>query len=76
MFGFPPPDFMPCQQCGASVASGTDHQHECDPDRKLSYELVQLKRFERFEAELRRWLSTPPGRFASFWAEYDRRRLA
>jgi hypothetical protein len=70
----PPPAFMPCPECGASVASGSGALHCCDPQRLLDYSLFPLRaELAGFDAELRAWLASPPGCFAVWSAEHERR---
>ena len=78
MFGsLPQPAFMPCPTCGASVVRGHQNEHVCDETRRTSYELVQARlEADRFDTELSRWLGSPPGRFAVFYAERQRRQAA
>jgi hypothetical protein len=75
MFGsLPQPAFMPCPNCGASVARGDDDQHVCDPEQRTRYETFRVMlELERFDGELTTWLLTPAGRFAMFYAERGRR---
>ncbi len=72
---FPQPDYMPCSHCGASVARTEADGHVCEPERKLDFEVFQLRdRLEAFETELGRYLETPRGRFEAWIAEQDRPR--
>jgi hypothetical protein len=78
MFGsLPQPAFMPCPSCGASLARGSQEEHVCDEAQRTSYELLQLRiESDRFDGELTRWLASPHGRFAVYYAERDRRQAA
>jgi hypothetical protein len=78
MFGsLPQPAFMPCPNCGASVARGRLNEHVCDEAQQASYELFQIRtEADRFDNELTRWLETPSGRFAVYYVERERRRAA
>jgi hypothetical protein len=72
---FPQPQYMPCNNCGASVARSEAEGHVCEPERKLDFEVFQLREeLEAFEAELGSFLETPRGRFEAWIAERDRRR--
>jgi hypothetical protein len=64
--------------CGASVARGERAGHVCDEKRRTQYELFHLVQSEvaGFEDELASYLSTPEGRFHTWYAERDRRRAA
>jgi hypothetical protein len=78
MFGsLPQPAFMPCPVCGASVARGKQAEHVCDEAQRASYEVLQLRiEADRFDHELMRWLASPAGRFAVYYAERQRLRAA
>ena len=73
MLSFPQPHFMPCAECGASVARSDTDCHVCDADRRLDYVLLQL-RDERaaFETQLAAYLDTPQGRFEAWYASRRR----
>lgn len=75
VFGSPPqPAFMPCPDCGASVARDEQETHVCDPDQRARYESFQVRlEVERFDSELTGWLRSAAGRFAIFYAERQRR---
>jgi hypothetical protein len=78
MFGsLPQPAYLPCPMCGASVARGLQDEHECDEAQRLSYELLQIRlESDRFDLELERWLGSPAGRFAEYYAARQRRPAA
>ena len=78
MFGsLPQPAHMPCPDCGASVLRAAEAKHVCDEAQRTSYELFQVRlEAERFDTELTRWLASPNGRFAVFYAARQRRRAA
>jgi hypothetical protein len=78
MFGSAPqPAFLPCRACGASVAREQHEEHVCDPEQLARYESFQVRlELERFDGELTNWLRTPAGRFATFYAERERRQAA
>ena len=60
----PEPAFMPCPDCGASVASAETDEHVCERERWLDYQLfVQRDEVGRFEDELAAYLDSPEGRF-------------
>jgi hypothetical protein len=77
MFGlFREPSFMPCEECGESVARAEREQHTCSPERRLEYELFQLRHeLAEFDEQLRFYLASPRGRFEAFYAERRRRPL-
>jgi len=64
---------MPCPECGASVAVAAEAAHVCDPDRRLDYELFQLRsETAGLDAEIEDYLSSTKGRFEQWYAERDR----
>jgi hypothetical protein len=72
MFGFPEPSSLPCPECGSPIQlDGGDH--ECDQERRRWHQLFLVNgEIERLEAEVREYLSSPRGRFESFYAERER----
>jgi hypothetical protein len=71
---FAQPPFMPCPECGASVAVVAETEHVCNPERRVDYELFQLRaETAELEAEIESYLSSPRGRFEQWYAEHDRR---
>jgi hypothetical protein len=71
---FPQSRFMPCPECGASVARVEAETHECDVERLLDFRLFQLREeIAAFDAQLTAWLASARGRFAAWLAERDRR---
>jgi hypothetical protein len=75
MFGsLPQPAYMPCPDCGESVARAERDDHVCTDAQRTTYaRRVARIEAERFDGELTRWLSSPAGRFAVFYAERQRR---
>jgi hypothetical protein len=64
---------MPCERCGASVETRAPDEHACDDRRRHDFELFALRaEVDAFGDELGRWLGTPRGRFAQFYAERTR----
>lgn len=74
MFGsLPQPAYMPCPECGASLARTEREEHACEEDQRIRYELFQLRtEIDRFDTELAAWLDTSAGRFAVFYAAWRR----
>ena len=67
--------YMPCSECGASLATDERTDHVCDPERRLEYRLFQLRdEVAGFDDGLRDYLESPQGRFDQWLAERDRRR--
>jgi endogenous inhibitor of DNA gyrase (YacG/DUF329 family) len=72
---FPQPAFMPCPECGASVARGEQDDHVCERERWLDYQLfVRRAEVARFENDLAAYFDSPEGRFKV--REAERRRDA
>jgi hypothetical protein len=69
------PDYMPCPECGASIARTEQEEHVCERERWLRYQMFQLRaKIEDFESDLRTFLASPVGRFELWYAERERRR--
>ena len=69
----PQPRFMPCPDCGESVATEARSEHRCDDDRWLTYQLFQLRdEVASFEDQLGTYLDSPRGRFEVWDAERRR----
>jgi hypothetical protein len=65
--------FMPCTECGSSVAAAEREEHVCDPERLLDYRMFQLREeITGLEAGLREFLDSAQGRFAAWLAERER----
>jgi hypothetical protein len=75
MFGaFAHSNYMPCRECGASVAAADRETHACRPERLVQYQLFQLRdEIARFEDGFHGYLDSPHGRFAQWLAERERR---
>jgi len=73
MLSLPEPRHVPCTHCGASVERGRLDDHQCEEERRLEYQLFQLRpQLEQFDADFASWLETPRGRFETFYASYRR----
>jgi len=69
MIGFPQPHYMPCLDCGASVARAESGGHVCAPERRLDFAIFQLRgELEQFDAQLTAYLKTPRGQFEAWYA--------
>ncbi|MGH3130583.1 MAG: hypothetical protein ACRDNX_07185 [Gaiellaceae bacterium] len=63
------PPHMPCNDCGASVARYARDEHTCDAERRLDYELFQLRgEVGAFDEQLRTYLESAVGRFSAWYA--------
>ena len=68
------PQHMPCNDCGASVARAKRDEHRCDVERRLDYELFQLRaEVDAFDLEFGVYLESTVGRFAAWYAARTRR---
>jgi hypothetical protein len=68
--------YRACPECGVAVQSArlAGDEHECRPERYVAHQLLRARAgLERLEEELARWLQTPQGRFAAFYARWSRR---
>jgi hypothetical protein len=66
--------YMPCAECGASVALRERDTHACDPERLLDYRMFQLRsEVAGFDGGLQGFLDSPHGQFAQWLAERQRR---
>jgi hypothetical protein len=73
MFGFPQPQHMPCEECGASVTRAEAAEHVCDRERWLDYQVVQRRQeLDGFDAELSVYYASPEGQFSVWDAERRR----
>ena len=71
---FPEPRHLPCSDCGAAVEQSRHDEHVCDRERRLDYQLFQLRdEIATVEGELAGYLDSPRGRFELWCAERDRR---
>ena len=73
MFALPEPQYMPCAECGASVARDGTDVHVCESERRLDFEIFQLRgELEQFDERLAAYLETPRGRFEAWYAAHCR----
>jgi endogenous inhibitor of DNA gyrase (YacG/DUF329 family) len=69
----PEPAFMPCPECGASVARTEQDEHVCERERWLDYQLfVQRAKVARFDEDLAAYFDSPEGRLRVREAERGR----
>jgi hypothetical protein len=73
MFAFPQPHYMPCVECGASVARTERELHTCNRERRLDFAVFQLRdELEQFDEVLIAYLESPRGRFEVWYAAHRR----
>jgi hypothetical protein len=68
--------YRACPECGVAVQAArlAADDHDCPPDRYIAHQLLRASAgLERLEHELARWLQTPQGRFAAFYARWSAR---
>ena len=66
--------YMPCPECGASVDHVEAEPHACELERRVSYQLFQLRdEVAGFDAALAAYLASPHGLFEQWYAERSRR---
>jgi len=70
---YPQSQYHPCPDCGAPVTFEDDATHRCERRRYVECQML-LPRAEiiAFEDQYRRWLRTPAGRFATYYAARGR----
>jgi len=73
--GFLQPRHAPCPDCGESVAQSPPELHACDPERRLEYQVFQVREgLARLDHELDVFLNSPRGQFEVWYAERERRK--
>jgi hypothetical protein len=71
--GFFESKYMPCEECGASLARDEREGHVCPRERWLDYQVTQRRpELDGFELELGYYLDSPRGRFEVWYAERER----
>jgi hypothetical protein len=66
--------FIPCEDCGVSVAKSEYSTHVCEPERRVAYQMIQHREeIAGVEHEIRSYLDSPKGRFEAWYAERKRR---
>ena len=69
----PHPPYMPCPECGESVALESGEPHACDEDRWATYQFFQLRdEVAELEGRIASYLDSPHGRF-ELWDAARRR---
>ena len=69
----PEPRYMPCADCGASLAREEREAHECERERRIEFQLFERRHeLAAFEAQLAAYLDSAQGRFAVWDAERRR----
>lgn len=78
MFGpFPPSQYLPCPECGASVPTAAAADHVCSEERRLDYQLFLLRdEIAGLDREVAGYLDSPQGRFELWYAARERLRCA
>ncbi|MGZ5418022.1 MAG: hypothetical protein ACXWDI_12650 [Nocardioides sp.] len=66
---------MPCAECGASVPRTDVEAHECDPQRRVDFQILGMTAaIACFESDIEKYLSGKEGRFEVWLAARDVRR--
>ena len=77
MFGYPQRSYQQCADCGIAVAVADVEEHECEPDRRLEFQMLQLRpEIAALDLELAAFFASPRGRFELWYAERERLRAA
>ena len=71
----PQPRFLPCPDCGESVAVEAQSEHVCEEERWATYQLHQLREeITSLEGQVAAYLDSPRGRFEAWDAARRRER--
>ena len=68
--------YRSCPDCGAAVQASrlAAEGHACRAERYVAHQMLKARPgIERLERDLARWLRTPQGRFAAFYARWSAR---
>ena len=69
----PEPRFLPCPECGESLAAEQRDRHVCEEERWATYQLFQLREeVNALERQVAAYLDSPRGRF-ELWDAARRR---
>jgi hypothetical protein len=63
--------YRSCPECGVAVQAArlAAAEHDCPAERYIAHQLLKARpSIQRLEHDLARWLETPRGRFAAFYA--------
>jgi hypothetical protein len=73
MLAFPQPHYMPCVECGGSVARTERELHSCSRERRLDFAVFELREeLEQFDEVFMAYLESPRGRFEAWYAARHR----
>jgi hypothetical protein len=65
--------YVPCSECGASLAGEEQNGHVCEDERRLDFQMFRLRgQIARFELDLGQFLESSAGRFEAWYAEQRR----
>jgi len=65
--------YMPCADCGASLAGEDPEDHFCDPVRRVEFQMFRMRaELARLDEDLAEYLRSPQGRFELCYAERQR----
>jgi hypothetical protein len=74
--GLPEPTYIPCVDCGASIARVERDAHVCERERWVDYQMLKSRdEVDAIADELAAYLASPEGKFELWCLERDRRRL-
>jgi hypothetical protein len=69
----PQPRYMPCPECGASVAREERDWHACDDEQWLDYQMFQLQdEIAGLQWGIASYFDSPQGRFELWYAARER----
>jgi hypothetical protein len=65
--------YLPCPECGASLAGEDPDAHTCEPERRTEFQMFRMRgEVALLEQEVAEYLSSPQGRFEAWYAEHRR----
>ena len=68
-------EYLACDACGSFLSRLDRETHACDSARRARFEAFQARQeLAGFDRQLAAFLQSPPGRFAVYYADRDRRR--
>ena len=68
--------YRSCPECGVAVQAArlVADEHDCPAERYIAHQMLKARPgVQRLEQDWTRWLQTPQGRFAAFYARWSAR---
>ena len=65
--------YLPCPECGASLAGEDPDGHTCEPERRIEFQMFRMRgELVQLEQEIADYLRSNEGRFELWYAEHRR----